>query len=302
MAGSIRINTINHVGIPIWDRRVSLPFYRDILGLQVIPSMVDEQNIVWTRTLDGTMVHMIEPADGENLVQPHTAYEVDDFDTVLAELRNSDFPDITEPGERYDGQRYVFIFDNDRNRLEFVTASGLRPSARVADTNGYTSDPGTGADVRPRPRPQHPASLKIIRINHVGLRITDRAVSMEMYRDLLNLSVIPHQAGGNNLAWTEMADGSMVHLIDPPKSLGPRGDGRQHVAFEVADIGAAADALEEAEVEIVEEIGIRQDGQQFLFIYDPDGNRIEIVTRGDHASTSRTADENGYTSEDGELL
>ena len=126
MASSIRINTINHVGIPIWDRRVSLPFYRDILGLQVIPSMVDEQNIVWTRTFDGTMVHLIEPADGENLVQPHTAYEVDDFDTVLTELRNSDFPDITEPGERYDGQRYVFIYDNDRNRLEFVTASDLR--------------------------------------------------------------------------------------------------------------------------------------------------------------------------------
>ena len=125
---------------------------------------------------------------------------------------------------------------------------------------------------------------------------------MEMYRDLLNLSVIPHQIRGNNLAWNEMADGSMVHVIDPPKSLGPRGDGRQHVAFEVADIEAAAEALEEADVEIVGEIGARQDGQHFLSIYDPDGKRIEIVTRGEHANTSRTADENGYSSEDGELL
>ena len=59
MPSDIRIRAINHVGIPIWDRRVSLKFYRDILGLQVIPSMVDSSNIVWMKTLDGTMVHLM---------------------------------------------------------------------------------------------------------------------------------------------------------------------------------------------------------------------------------------------------
>ena len=94
----------------------------------------------------------------------------------------------------------------------------------------------------------------------------------------------------------------MVHLIAPPKSIGPRGDGRQHVAFEVANIEGTAEELEGAGVEIVDGIGTRHDGQQFLFIYDPDGNRLEIATRGDHSDTPRTVDENGYTSEDGELL
>ena len=87
MPGSVKIKTINHVGIPIWDRRVSLKFYRDILGLQVIPSMVDSPNIVWTKTLDGTMVHLIEPTDGENLVSPHSAFEVEDFDSAVDALR-----------------------------------------------------------------------------------------------------------------------------------------------------------------------------------------------------------------------
>ena len=62
------------------------------------------------------------------------------------------------------------------------------------------------------------------------------------------------------------------------------------------------EALIEANIEIVEGIGTRHDGQQFLFIYDPDGNRIEIATRGDHSSTHRSADANGYTSENGVLL
>ncbi|MDA1279483.1 MAG: VOC family protein [Chloroflexi bacterium] len=296
MPSRIRIKTINHVGIPVWDRRVSLKFYRDILGLQVIPSMVDSPNIVWTRTLDGTMVHLIEPSDGENLGNPHVAFEVDDFDLTVDDLRASGYPEITEPGERHDGQRCIFINDDDGNRLEFTTKSGLRPSTRVADALGYTTESGTNAVVA------SPSRIRILTVNHIGLPVTDRARCMRMYRDLLNINVIPHQIDGNTLSWTEMPDGSMVHVIDPPKKIGPRGDGRQHVAFEVADIESTGEALENAGVEIVEGIGTRHDGQQFLFIYDPDGNRIEIATRGDHSNTPRTADENGYTNENGVLL
>ncbi|MBO03601.1 MAG: hypothetical protein CL731_01095 [Chloroflexi bacterium] len=292
----IAVKTINHVGIPVWDRRVSLRFYRDILGLQVIPSMVDSPNIVWTKTLDGTMVHLIEPADGENLGGPHTAFEVEDFDTTVEALQGSGYPELSDPGERHDGQKCIFVDDNDGNRLEFTTASGLRASSRVADALGYTSESGENVVV------DSPSKIKITTINHVGIPINDRVECMGMYRDLLNIKVIPHQIDGNTLSWTEMPDGSMVHVIDPPKSIGPRGDGRQHVAFEVEDIESTAEALVEADVEIVEGIGARHDGQQFLFIYDPDGNRIEIANRGDHSDTPRTVDENGYTSENGVLL
>ena len=42
----IKVQTINHAGVPIKDWKVSLKFYRDLIGLQVIPSMVDAKNIV----------------------------------------------------------------------------------------------------------------------------------------------------------------------------------------------------------------------------------------------------------------
>ncbi len=296
MSSSIQINTINHVGIPVWDRRVSLKFYREVLGLEVIPSMVDSPNIVWTKTLDGTMVHLIEPPDGENLGGSHTAFEVQDFDGAVAEIKASAYHDISDVGERHDGQKCIFVNDDDGNRLEFTTASGLKASNRVADALGYTTEGGNNVVV------PSTSEIRISGINHVGLPTNNRIRAMKMYRDLLNVKVIPHQVEGNTLAWTELADGSMVHVIDPPKSLGSRGDARQHVAFEVANIESTAEFLIRAHVEIVDGIGTRHDGQQFISIYDPDGNRIEITTRGNRSETNRTADENGYTSENSILL
>lgn len=141
------------------------------------------------------------------------------------------------------------------------------------------------------------AKIKINTVNHVGIPIEDRGRSMKMYRGLVGLNVIPHQVNGNTLAWTECGDGSMVHLIDPPKTPPAGRDGRQHVAFEVDDLDPVIEALAEAGIQLQNEPGVRHDGQRHLFVNDPDGNRIEICTRSDHADTQRTVDENGYTEE-----
>jgi glyoxylase I family protein len=137
----MKIKTVNHVGLPVRDRKVSLKFYRDILGLEVIPSMVDSKNIVWLRAADGTMVHLIEPADGKTLGGSHVAFEVDDFDAAVRELQASEYEVDAKSGERHDGQRYIFARDKDGNRLEFTTRSGIKPSNRVADELGYTREP-----------------------------------------------------------------------------------------------------------------------------------------------------------------
>lgn len=137
----MKIKTINHVGLPVRDRKAALKFYRDLLGLEVIPSMVDNENIVWMRAADGTMVHLIEPRDGKTMAGHHVAMEAEDFDAAVKELQESGYEVDPEPGERHDGQRYIFAHDPDGNRLEFTTASGLKPSNRVADELGYTKEP-----------------------------------------------------------------------------------------------------------------------------------------------------------------
>lgn len=138
---TMKIKTINHVGLPVRDRKVALKFYRDILRLEVIPSMVDSENIVWMRTVDGTMIHLIEPPDGKDMVAPHFAFEAADFDVAVEQVQASEYEFDADTGERHDGQRCIFGFDKDGNRLEFTTRSGLKPSKRIADELGYTREP-----------------------------------------------------------------------------------------------------------------------------------------------------------------
>ena len=132
----IKVNTVNHVGVPVKDRKRAFAFYRDLIGLKVIPSMVDNENIAWLQAADGTMVHIVE-LTGVRMAAPHTAYEVDDFDQALKAVQAAGYK-VDGPGERHGGQRYFFVLDPDGNRVEFVTAGGNKPVNRVADEWGYT--------------------------------------------------------------------------------------------------------------------------------------------------------------------
>ncbi len=134
---SVRINTINHVGVPITDRSKSFPFYRELAGLKLIPSMEGGDALIWTETQDHTMVHVIEGAP-----IPHVAFEVEDFDAALAAVRAAGIEIIKGPLERIDGQRAFYCFDPDGNRLEFTTARNLKPipRERVVDEWGRTRE------------------------------------------------------------------------------------------------------------------------------------------------------------------
>lgn len=133
----VRIKTVNHVGFPITDRARSLPLYRDLMGLDVIPAMEDGKSLIWTETQDHTMVHLVEGAP-----IPHFAFEVEDFDAALAAVRTAGIEIIKGPLERIDGQRAFYCFDPDGNRLEFTTARNLKPleRERVVDEWGRTSE------------------------------------------------------------------------------------------------------------------------------------------------------------------
>jgi len=140
----IKLRTINHVGIAVRDRRASLKFYRDLLGLKVIPSMVDAKNIVWMRAGDGPMVHLIEPREGADPPPApagayHTAFEVEDFDAALQAIKDAGI-EFEPPSERLDGQRAFFLRDPDGNRVEICTRSGLKPRKRVVDELGYSRE------------------------------------------------------------------------------------------------------------------------------------------------------------------
>ena len=45
----------------------------------------------------------------------------------------------------------------------------------------------------------------------------------------------------------------------------------------------------------IESRGVRHDGQQYLFVVDPDGNRIEFATLGGPPPANRVCDADGHT-------
>ncbi len=135
--GEIGIDTINHVAFPISDRKKTLPFYRDVPGLKVVPSMIPGDRVIWTQMGDGTMVHPIDrTADGTPVVY-HIAFEVEDFDAAFERLEELGI-EMTHYGERYDGQRFLYFHDPDGNRVELVTANNPDAHDRTVDEWGYT--------------------------------------------------------------------------------------------------------------------------------------------------------------------
>ena len=138
--GEIKITRINHVGIPISNRKKTLPFYRDVLGLNVIPSQVDGDTVIWTQLADGAMIHPIEPGEGNerNPASWHVAFQVEDIDAAREKMVELGF-EITSEGERHDGQRFLFVFDPDGNRIEMTTENNRKTNSRTTDEWGYTA-------------------------------------------------------------------------------------------------------------------------------------------------------------------
>ena len=133
----IQINTINHQSLPMRNRIRALGFWRDLLGLKVIPAQESGDGLIWMQASDGTMVHLVQRHD-DDTPNIHTAFEVDDFDEALTAMSEAGYEIIKGPLERADGQRAFYVYDPEGNRVEFTTKSGLKSSERVVDENGYT--------------------------------------------------------------------------------------------------------------------------------------------------------------------
>ena len=136
----IKIKKINHVAIPINNRKKSFSLYRDFLGLTIIPSMVDEKHVIWSKISDGTMVHLID-GPGNKLVPFHVAFEVENFDETVEILKKSEYQITNGPQIRHDGQRAIYIQDIDGNTIEFATHNNIKHSDRIVDAWGYTKNP-----------------------------------------------------------------------------------------------------------------------------------------------------------------
>ena len=122
----VRLTAVNHLTYNVIDKERATRFWVDVLGVKQIPSAVDSEHIVWLQLPSGTMVHLIENADGISEPSHHGAFEVDDIDTAYELLKEKGVKiESPEIGVRNDGQRVFFISDTEGNRVEICTKSGF---------------------------------------------------------------------------------------------------------------------------------------------------------------------------------
>src|ERR1022692_1972535 len=114
--------------------------------------------------------------------------------------------------------------------------------------------------------------LQLTQLDHVSVLVTDIERSRCYYRDILGLKEIAKPRTFDfKVLWFDLGN-QQLHLLvkEKPDARSPR-----HFALRVNDVQAARTYLREKKIPLEETTVIP--GADRFFVYDPDGNRIEII-------------------------
>ena len=115
------------------------------------------------------------------------------------------------------------------------------------------------------------------RLDHVAIVVTDVARAIGFYRDVLCLVEIPRPPTFDFPgAWFRIGppEGSQtLHLLGMDES---EGRGRRHFCMMVGDLRAAEQHISNKGVEVLWNTKHKIAGIDRFFVYDPDGNRVEL--------------------------
>jgi len=82
----MRATRVNHVSIPCRDLDESEEFYRDVFGLERIPSPDFRRPVRWLK-LGEHQLHLMETPDQRPLPCQHFGFDVDDFEAAYTRLK-----------------------------------------------------------------------------------------------------------------------------------------------------------------------------------------------------------------------
>ncbi|MCW5879864.1 MAG: VOC family protein [Anaerolineae bacterium] len=131
--------------------------------------------------------------------------------------------------------------------------------------------------------------MRIIKLDHSALIVSDLDRARWFYGDVLGLAEIPRPASFTFGGCWYRGDGFELHLIlesdtQAQAGFGDAGEGARqgmahHLGFEVDDIAATEAYLSERGVTIAGGPLARGDGPIQLYVLDPDGNFLEFFQR-----------------------
>jgi glyoxylase I family protein len=137
----IHIKKMDHSGLIVRDLDRSRWFYADVLGLVEMPRPMNFAfRGAWFRgpSFEIHLIHADDTTASAGFGDPgeggltglahHLAFEVEDLDAALDYLRSQGIEILSGPMPRGDGVLQAYVFDPDRNFLEFFARDGDGPS------------------------------------------------------------------------------------------------------------------------------------------------------------------------------
>jgi len=135
--------------------------------------------------------------------------------------------------------------------------------------------------------------VKITRIDHIGLAVKSIKDAGKFFTDLLGLSIKEIERVEEqkvNVAFIPVSEGE-VELLESTEPGGPvakyidsRGEGVQHIAFRVEDLGQALEELRSKGIKLIDQEPRKgAGGARIAFIHprETNGVLIELCERGD---------------------
>lgn len=124
-----------------------------------------------------------------------------------------------------------------------------------------------------------------MRMLHTMLRVRDLKASIQFYTEVLGMKLLrqkDYPAGEFTLAFVGYGDEADHTVLELTHNWGDHqydlGTGYGHIAIEVPDVYAAADAIKAQGGKILREAGPMNAGSTIIaFVADPDGYAIELI-------------------------
>jgi catechol 2,3-dioxygenase-like lactoylglutathione lyase family enzyme len=128
--------------------------------------------------------------------------------------------------------------------------------------------------------------IRVAAFDHVTIVCADLDASRRFYVDFLGMLEVPRPAFGFAGLWFQVGN-TQIHATQSSPEAGQAGWGERgnsvisrghHFAFAVDDVSEAREFALEHGVRIASPVQQRPDGYKQLYLYDPDGHLVELVS------------------------
>ncbi len=126
-------------------------------------------------------------------------------------------------------------------------------------------------------------SLKITKLLHTRMRVSDMDATIAFYTNVLGLEVLERKVSprGSHLAFLRVPNSDeLIELCSfPPSGPVKVQEDLVHLAFQVENLDTTMAALQQQGIRITDGPTTSSSGSRFIFIDAPDGYEVELIER-----------------------